>query len=120
MPNLHPDYQRLITMGIDSSANLPDLNDMTDRGHNPLNPWTASKTVGTMKLIKDYNITDAESFVVKFQELSKIPLETLTDQVYEYQLEYYGEYKYNKATIFKYTYCCVVLNSLKGNVTEKI
>jgi hypothetical protein len=119
MAKLPPEYQRLIALGIDSSANLPDLNNMTDRGTNPLKPWTASKTVGTMKLIRDYNITDEETFVEKFQEHSKIPLEKLTEQVYQHQLKYFGNYKYDKDTIFKYSYCCVVLNSLQGNSTEK-
>jgi len=119
MSELPEEYKRLIALGIDSSANLPDLNDMTDRGRNPIKPWTAGKTVGTMKMIKDYNIKDEESFVNKFQELSKIPLETLTDQVYEHQLKYFGKYKHDKNTIFKYTYCCVVINSLQGNSTEK-
>ena len=45
-------YQKLMAIGIDRSANLADLNDMTDRGHNPLKPWTAAKTVGTIDLIK--------------------------------------------------------------------
>ena len=91
---------------------------MTDRGAKPLKPWTASKTVGTMKMIRDFNIKDEETFVEKFQKLSKIPLEVLTDIVYDHQLNYFDEYKYDKETIFKYTYCCVVLNSLKGNSTE--
>lgn len=112
-------YKRLVALGIDSSANLPDLNDMTDRGQYPLKPWTASKTVGTIDLIKRHNITDEETFVEKFQAESKIRLEILTDQVYEHQMNYFGIYKYDKETIFKYTYCCVVLNSLQGNNTEK-
>jgi hypothetical protein len=111
-------YKKLIALGIDTSANLPNLNNMTDRGAKPLKPWTASKTVGTMKMIRDYSITDEETFVTKFQELSKIPLETLTKLVYSHQLNYFGSFKYNKNVIFKYTYCCVVLNSLKGNPTE--
>ena len=93
---------------------------MTDRGTKPLNPWTASKTVGTMKMIRDFDIKDEETFVEKFQKLSKMPLEILTDLVYQYQLNYFSEYKYDKETIFKYTYCCVVLNSLQGNATENI
>ena len=119
MPELSQEYKKLIALGIDSSANLPDLNDMTDRGKNPMKPWTAFKTVGTMKMIRDYKITDEETFVEKFQELSKTPLEKLADQVYEHQKKYFGDYKYNKNTIFKYTYCCVVVNSLQGNSTEK-
>lgn len=118
MPELPENYRRLIALGIDKSANLPDLNDMTDRGAYPMKPWTASKTVGTIAMIKKYAITDEETFVKKFQELSKIPLETLTEQVYQHQLSYFRKYKYDRDTIFKYTYCCVVLNSLAGNATE--
>ena len=118
MSELPLKYKKLIALGIDTSANLPDLNNMTDRGAKPLKPWTASKTIGTMKMIRDYNIKDEETFVEKFQKLSKIPLEVLTDIVYDHQLNYFNEYKYDKETIFKYTYCCVVLNSLKGNTTE--
>lgn len=112
-------YQKLIALGIDSSANLPDLNDMTDRGQYPLKPWTAAKTVGTIDLIRRHNITDEETFVEKFQLESKIKLEILTDQVYEHQMNFFGRYKYDKDTIFKYTYCCIVVNSLQGNNTEK-
>lgn len=118
MAKLPLHFQKLIALGIDSSANLPDLNDMTDRGKNPLKPWTANKTVGTIKMIQDFNITDEDAFVVKFQELSKIPLEDLTEIVYNHQLKHFGKFKYNKDVIFKYTYCCIVLNSLKGNATE--
>ena len=84
-----------------------------------MKPWTAAKTCGTISLIKKYNISDEETFVEKFQVESKVPLEVLTDQVYEYQLKYFGWYKHNKETIFKYTYCCVVINSLVGNSTER-
>lgn len=119
MSKLSDEYIKLIALGIDSSANLPDLNDMTDRGKYPMKPWTAAKTVGTIALIKKYNIDDEETFVARFQEDSKIPLEVLTDQVFENQLVFFGGYKYDKATIFKYTYCCVVVNSLQGNSTEK-
>ena len=73
-----------------------------------------------MKMIRDFDIKDEETFVEKFQKLSKMPLEILTDLVYQYQLNYFSEYKYDKETIFKYTYCCVVLNSLQGNATENI
>lgn len=117
--NLPEAYKKLIALGIDKSANLPDLNDMTDRGQYPMKPWTAAKTCGTIALINKYNISDEETFVEKFQEESKIPLEVLTDQVYEHELKYFGNYKYNKETIFKYTYCCVVINSLMGNSTER-
>jgi hypothetical protein len=116
--NLPAEYKKLIALGIDKSANLSDLNDMTDRGAFPMKPWTATKTCGTIALIKKYNITDEETFVEKFQQESKIPLEVLTDQVYEHQLKYFKSYKYSKETIFKYTYCCVVINSLMGNATE--
>ena len=75
MSELPLKYKKLIALGIDSSANLPDLNNMTDRGAKPLKPWTASKTVGTMKMIRDFNIKDEETFVEKFQKLSKITLE---------------------------------------------
>lgn len=117
--DLHDDYKKLVALGIDNTANLPDLNDMTDRGKYPLKPWTASKTVGTIDLIKRHNISDEETFVDKFQAESKLRLEVLTDQVYEYQMNFFGSYKYDKNTIFKYTYCCVVVNSLQGNSTER-
>ena len=117
--NIPEEYKKLIALGIDKSANLPDLNDMTDRGQYPMKPWTASKTCGTIALIKKYNITDEETFVEKFQIESKIPLEVLTNQVYEHQLKYFGRYKHSNETIFKYTYCCVVINSLMGNSTER-
>ena len=117
--NLPEKYKKIIALGINKSANLPDLNNMTDRGQYPMKPWTAAKTCGTIALIKKYNISDEETFVEKFQEESKIPLEVLTDQVYEHQLKYFERYKYNKETIFKYTYCCVVINSLMGNSTER-
>jgi hypothetical protein len=117
--NLPEEYKRLITLGIDKSANLPDLNDMTDRGAYPLKPRTAAKTYGTISLIRKFNITDEETFVDHFQRESKIPLEVLTEQVYEHQLKYFGRYKHSKETIFKYTYCCVVINSLLGNSTER-
>jgi hypothetical protein len=117
--SLPQEYRKLIALGIDKSANLPDLNDMTDRGKEPMKPWTAAKTCGTIALIKKHNISDEETFVEKFQEESKIPLEILTNQVYEYQLKYFRRYKYSKETIFKYTYCCVVINSLMGNSTER-
>lgn len=119
MNNLPDKYKKLIAKGINSSSNLRDLNDMTDRGPFPLKPWTAQKTVGTIKMINDYNIRDEESFVVKFEQLSKIGLVDLTKQVYEHQLKYFKKYKYDIDTIFKYTYCCIVVNSLKGNSTEK-
>lgn len=112
-------YQKLVALGIDQSANLPDLNDMTDRGQNPLKPWTAAKTVGTIDMIRRHGITDEETFVEIFQSESKIRLEDLTDQVYKHQIVFFGSYKYDKDTIFKYTYCCVVVNSLMGNNTEK-
>ncbi len=119
MADLSAEYKALIAKGINKSANLPDLNDMTDRGKFPMKPFTAAKTCGTMALIKKYNITDEETFVEYFQKESKIPLEKLTDQVYEYQQKYFKYYKYSKETIFRYTYCCIVLNSLMGNSTEK-
>jgi len=120
--NIPEEYKKLIALGIDKSANLPDLNDMTDRSTDPrrppLKPWTGSKTTSTMDLIRKYNITDEEVLLEKFQEESIIPIEVLTDQVYAHQLKYFGHYKYDKATIFKYSYCCIVINSLKGNTTE--
>ena len=64
---LKPEYAKLVRMGIDSSANLPDLNDMTDRGPYPLKPWTAHKTVGTINLIRRHNIRDEETFVDLFR-----------------------------------------------------
>jgi len=119
MNNLPDKYKKLITIGIKSSSNLPDLNDMTDRGSFPLKPWTANKTIGTIKMINDYNLKDEESFVIKFEQLSKIGLEELTNKVYEHQLTYFKKYKYDIETIFKYTYCCIVVNSLQGNSLEK-
>jgi len=71
---LNEKYRRLIALGIDSSANLPDLNDMTDRGKNPLKPWTAQKTIGTMKMIRDFGISDEETFVEKFKNCQKFLL----------------------------------------------
>jgi hypothetical protein len=122
MAELPEEYRKLIALGIDKSANLPDLNDMTDRSTDPrkppLKPWTVSKTTSSMDLIRQYNITDEEVLLEKFQEKSKIPIEILTDQVYAHQLNYFGRYKYDKATIFKYAYCCIIINSLKGNATE--
>jgi hypothetical protein len=41
MAELPDQYKRVIALGIDKSANLPDLNDMTDRGQYPMKPWTA-------------------------------------------------------------------------------
>ena len=120
MNNLPDKYKKLISKGINSSSNLPDLNDMTDRGSFPLKPWTAKKTVGTIKMVNDYNIKDEESFVGKFEQLSKIGLVDLTNQVYEHQIKYFKKYKYDIDTIFKYTYCCIVVNSLKGYSTEKV
>lgn len=117
--DLPEQYQKLVALGIDNSANLPDLNNMTDRGKYPLKPWTANKTVGTIDLIRRHNITDEETFIEKFQSESKIRLEVLTDTVYEHQLKYFGKYKYTKEIMFKYTYCCVVINSLQGNNTER-
>lgn len=117
--NLPEKYRKLVALGIDKSANLADLNNMTDRGRYPMKPWTANKTCGTIALIKRFNIEDEETFVEHFQRESKIRLEDLTDQVYEHQLKYFGSYKYNKTIIFRYTYCCVVINSLMGNSTEK-
>jgi hypothetical protein len=122
MAELPEEYKKLIALGIDKSANLPDLNDMTDRSIDPrrppLKPWTAEKTTSTMNLIRKYNITNEEVLLEKFQEYSKFPIEVLTDQVYGYQIKYFGRHKYDKATIFKYAYCCIIINSLRGNATE--
>ena len=82
-------FQKLVALGIDSSANLPDLNDMTDRGKYPLKPWTAAKTVGTIDMIRRHGITDEETFVEIFQSESRIRLEVLTDQVYEHQIIFF-------------------------------
>ena len=64
MTLLLDNYKKLIALGIDKSANLPDLNYMTDRSQDPsrpsLKPWTASKTCGTIALIKKYNIINFE------------------------------------------------------------
>jgi len=68
---------------------------------------------------KKYNIQDEETFLDHFQRESKIPIEVLTEQVYQHQLKYLGKHKHSRETIFKYTYCCVVINSLTGNTTEK-
>ena len=49
--SLPEEYRKLIELGINRSANLSDLNDMTDRGPFPMKPWTASKTCGTIATI---------------------------------------------------------------------
>ena len=54
MLNLDNKYIKLIAEGIKPRDNLPDLNDMTDRGNNPLKPFTSAKTVSTMELIRNY------------------------------------------------------------------
>lgn len=122
MTELPEVYRRLIAKGIDKRANLPDLNDLTDRGRDgkiPLKPWTAAKTAGTISLIKQYNVRDEETLFRLFQEKSKVRIEDLVDQVYEYQLYFFGNYRYSKEVIFKYAYCCIVVNSLAGNTTEE-
>ena len=113
------EYCRLIRLGITKKANLSDLNDMTDRGKFPMKPFTAEKTIGVMGLIRKYNIQDEETLVDQFQKNSKKDLVQLTEEVYEYQKKYFKKYKYDKGVIFKYVYCCVVINSLKGNSNEK-
>ena len=118
MSKLPEEYKKLIALGIDKSANLPDLNDMTDRGDYPLKPWSASKTIGTIILIRDYNIKDEETLFKLFQEHSKIKIEDLVEQVYEYQKSFFVFYKHEKEVIFKYAYCCIVINSLSGFTTE--
>jgi hypothetical protein len=123
MSELPKEYARLIAIGIDKSANLSDLNDLTDRGANgkkPLKPWTAAKTVGTIKLIRDFNIKDEESLFKLFQKYSKLSIQVLVDQVYEYQKLFFGHYKYDKNIIFKYAYCCIIINSLRGYSTEDL
>jgi hypothetical protein len=123
MSEFPAEYARLIAIGIDKSANLSDLNDLTDRGTNgkkPLKPWTAAKTVGTIKLIRDFNIKDEESLFKLFQQYSKSPIEVLVEQVYDYQNAFFGYYKYEKKIIFKYAYCCIIINSLKGYTTEDL
>lgn len=78
MSKFPEEYTRIIAMGIDKSANLSDLNDLTDRGRKglkPLKPWTANKTAGTIKLIRDFNVKDEESLFNLFQKYSKIPIE---------------------------------------------
>lgn len=112
-------YQRLIDLGIDKTANLPDLNDMTDRGNYPLKPFTAKKTIGTIRLINDFNITDEVTLVDHFQKKSKKDLVELSNEVYEHQLKYFKRYKHSKETVFKYVYCCIVVNSLRGNSSER-
>lgn len=123
MSKLPEDYKRIVAMGIDKSANLSDLNDLTDRGRKglkPLKPWTANKTVGTIKLIRDFNVKDEESLLNLFQKYSKIPIEVLVDQVHAYQQTFFGFFKYDKKVIFKYAYCCIIINSLKGFSTENL
>jgi hypothetical protein len=119
--SLPDEYQKLISLGIDKTANLPDLNDLTDRGKPgkpPLKPWTAAKTIGTIKLIRDFNIKDEETLFKLFQVNSKIKIEDLVEQVYEYQKSFFGFYKHEKEMIFKYAYCCIIINSLTGFTTE--
>ena len=55
---MRQEFQKLIDLGITSKANLSDLNDMADRSSRPLKPFAATKTIGTMRLIKEYNITN--------------------------------------------------------------
>ena len=117
---MRPEYKKLIESGITSRSNLPDLNDMTDRGENPLKPFTASKTVGVMSLIKKYNIRSEEEMVKRFEQHSRKSLEVLTDEIFEHQKVHFGNYRYNRKEIFKYVYCCVVINSLKGYSTESM
>lgn len=118
MLNLDSNYIKLVYEGIKPTDNLPDLNDMTDRGQNPLKPFTSAKTVSTMGLIRDHNPQSEDELLNLFQEHSKKKIEVITDEVYEHQKSYFGNYKYTKETIFKYCYCCIVLNSLRGNSTE--
>ncbi|MEI7474816.1 MAG: hypothetical protein WCK67_08550 [bacterium] len=118
--DLPEEYVKQIALGIDQTANLSDLNNMTDRGEFPLKPWTAAKTISTMSLIREFNISDEEVLLEKFQEYSKISIQVFTEQVYEHQIKYFGYYKYSKVVIFRYTYCCIIINSLKGNQTEKL
>lgn len=118
MLDLEERFQPLVNMGITNRDNLSDLNDMTDRGTHPLKPWTASKTVSTMKLIRDYDVTSEVELLNLFQHYSKKRLEILTQEVYDHQLKYFGEYRYSLDVIFKYTYCCIIINSLQGNSTE--
>lgn len=118
MLNLDSNYIKLVYEGIKPTDNLPDLNDMTDRGQNPLKPFTSAKTVSTMGLIKKHNPQSEDELLNLFQKHSKKKIEVITDEVYEHQKAYFGNYKYTKETIFKYCYCCIVLNSLKGNSTE--
>lgn len=118
MLDLEERFQTLVNMGISSRDNLSDLNDMTDRGRYPLKPWTAFKTVSTMQLIRDYQITSEETLLNLFQKHSKKRIEVLTHEVYEHQRRYFGEYRYSLAVIFKYTYCCIIINSLRGDSTE--
>jgi len=113
------EFIELINLGITSKANLPDLNDMTDRGHRPLKPFTAAKTVGTMQLIRDCNITNEKDFVDVFESKSKKSLEELTYEVFKHQNIYFGYEKHDLNTVFKYCYCCVVINSLRGSSTER-
>lgn len=118
MLNLDEKYVRIVRQGISHRDNLADLNDMTDRGPHPLKPWTAKKTVSTMQLIRDHQIRDIETFVNLFQLRSKKRLEQLTWDVFHHQMPYFGYAKYNIEQIFKYTWCCIVLNSLQGHCTE--
>ena len=111
-------YKKIIYRGISSRDNLPDLNDMTDRGPQALKPFTAYKTVSIMQLIRQYDPQSEDELLNLFQLHSKKTIESITDEVYHYQKAYFGVYKYSIETIFKYCYCCIVINSLRGNLTE--
>ncbi|MDB4123761.1 MjaI family restriction endonuclease [Schleiferiaceae bacterium] len=115
---LKKEYLELVHKGISTRSNLKDLNDLTDRGKDPLKPWTAEKTVGIMRLIRENKVTDEIHLLELFQKYSKKSLESLTDLVYNHQLKAFGCYKYDKDIVFKYVYCCVIINSLRGNSTE--
>ena len=51
--NISVEFKKLIAFEINRSTNLHDLIYMTDRGQYPMKPWTASKTFGTIALLKN-------------------------------------------------------------------
>lgn len=119
MLDLEQRFKNIIYQGISKKDNLPDLNDMTDRGPKALKPWTAFKTVSIMGLIEKYQPQSEDELLNLFQKHSKKTIEQLTYEVYQHQVQYFGHSKYGLETIFKYCYCCIIINSFCGYLTEQ-